>query len=56
MTAIGLDLDEGHRGAAGVERRTVARESLVGKSQSEVKETTQKRVRESLKALASDPP
>src|SRR5271170_6833144 len=36
--------------------RTIARESLVGKSQSEVKETTQKRVRESLNALASDPP
>ena len=36
--------------------RTVARESLVGNSQSEVKETTQKRVREPLKAPASDPP
>src|SRR4029077_6014412 len=36
--------------------RTVARESLVGNSQSEVNETTQKRVREPLKAPASDPP
>src|SRR5271165_3020766 len=36
--------------------RTMARESTVGNSQSEVKETTQKRVREPLNAFASDPP
>ncbi len=36
--------------------RTVARESLVGNSQSEVNETTQNRVREPLKAFASEPP
>src|SRR5580693_307787 len=36
--------------------RTIARESVVGNSQSEVNETTQNRVREPLKALARDPP
>src|SRR5205085_8608108 len=35
---------------------TIARESEVGNSQSEVNETTQKRVGVSLKALASTPP
>src|ERR1700722_16978931 len=36
--------------------RTVARESLVGKSQWEVNDTTQRRVREPLMAFASEPP
>ena len=56
MPAIGLDLDEGNEAPPAFSARTVARESLVGNSQSEVNETTQNRVREPLKAFASDPP
>ena len=42
--------------APALSARTIARESLVGNSQSEVKETTQNRVGDPLNALASEPP
>ncbi len=56
VAAVGLDLDEADRGAARIERADDRLLSTVGNSQSEVKEATQKRVREPRNALASRPP
>src|SRR5215207_8981599 len=56
VTLVALDLDEADRGGGGVERMPIARESRVGKSQSEVKEMRQKRVFVPRNASASTPP